>query len=265
MSIRLGARVGLFSMGAVLLAGPAARAQEHVRLMPQLGFLDSVTAAAYTPDGHSVITGSNDSSVRIWDSASGLLIRVFDGNPNGIGSIACSPDGRLILVGGGDDVARMWDPASGLLIRSFSGHSGWITAVAFSPNGRFVLTGGDDKKARLWEASTGKELLTFGPELSAISSVAFFPRRPLFSHWRESDRPALGCGLRLSLSATSRVIPAGSTQWLSPRMAASCFLPEAKTKQRGFGMSSLGNRSAPLLGTPLRSIQWHFLRIATLC
>jgi WD40 repeat protein len=54
-------------MGVVLLASVAAHAQEHVRLMPQLGMGD-VTSVAFSPDGRSVLTGSDGKTARLWDA-----------------------------------------------------------------------------------------------------------------------------------------------------------------------------------------------------
>jgi WD40 repeat protein len=71
MSSRQAARVGAWVTGAVLLACLAAQAQEHVRLMPQLGSVE-ITFVAFSPDGHFVLTGGWGDAARLWDAASGL-------------------------------------------------------------------------------------------------------------------------------------------------------------------------------------------------
>src|ERR1035441_3743473 len=92
MRRKLTARVGVLAMGAALLAGTAAQAQEHVRLMPQLG-MGLINSVAYSPDGRYVLTGG-DNAARLWDAATGQLLRVFAGHALPVNSVAFSPDGR---------------------------------------------------------------------------------------------------------------------------------------------------------------------------
>src|SRR5262249_34438189 len=64
---------------------------------------DPVNAAAYSPDGHTVLTGSGDEVSRkggagLWDAASGKVIATLPhGGP--VRVVAFSPDGRTILTG----------------------------------------------------------------------------------------------------------------------------------------------------------------------
>jgi WD40 repeat protein len=173
MSSRLAARIGVLAMGAALLVGSAARAQEHVRLVPQLGN-GAVQFVAFSPDGRFVVT--LDGSLRLWDVTSGNLIRVLVGNANDqFASAAVSPDGRLLVTEDYSGLAQLWDAATGNQIRSFEGHSEPVEAVSVSPDSRFVLTGGNDKTAGLWDIATGKQIRLFAGHAGAVHSVAFSP------------------------------------------------------------------------------------------
>ncbi len=101
MGDRLAARIGVWAMGAALLMGSAARAMEHVRLVPQLGsgYVDST---AFSPDGHMVVSANGDNSARLWDAATGKQIRSFEGHTDKVSSVAFSPDGRFVLTGSYD-------------------------------------------------------------------------------------------------------------------------------------------------------------------
>lgn len=80
------------------------------------GHTDEVTSASYSPEGHYIVSSSNDRSVRVWDSNSGKLIQVFNIDKNkpdykytysGIVSAFFSPDGRHIVSSASD--ISIWD------------------------------------------------------------------------------------------------------------------------------------------------------------
>ncbi len=131
-------------------------AWKHRPLRALLPHTDAVHAAAFSPDGKAVLTGSGDRTARLWDAATGRPFASPLAHPARVRAVAFSPDGRLLVTGGEDGVARLWDAHSGVLVRALAGHGKAVGAVAFSPDGRLLATGGDDGAARLWEAATGK-------------------------------------------------------------------------------------------------------------
>ncbi|MCA6229745.1 MAG: caspase family protein [Phenylobacterium sp.] len=134
-----------------------------------------VMSVDFSPNGRQVLTGSNDDTARLWDTASGREIRSFTGHGGNVTSVAFSPDGRQVLTGSTDATARLWDAETGQEIRSFTGHGWWVMSVAFSPDGLQVLTGSMDGTARLWDAATGHEIRRFIGHGSYVTSVAFSP------------------------------------------------------------------------------------------
>jgi WD40 repeat protein/serine/threonine protein kinase len=112
-------------------------------------------------DGRLVLsTGYHDQPMRLWDAATGDLVRAFGehGNAN---RARFSPDGRFAVSGGWDGAIRVWDVGSGRCLRVFDGHQGTVSDIALTPDGRYVLSGSSDGTMRLWELDW--ELAVGGP------------------------------------------------------------------------------------------------------
>jgi tetratricopeptide (TPR) repeat protein len=119
------------------------------------GHTNWVGAVAFSPDGRWALTGSDDTTARLWDTQAAdpsASARILRGHTSWVTAAAFSPDGRWALTGSADGTARLWDTqiadpsASARMLR---GHTSAVNAVAFSPDGRWVLTG-DDTTVRIW-------------------------------------------------------------------------------------------------------------------
>ena len=154
--------------------GSDAQASGQPSLVAQLGHSETVNSVAFSPDGRRVLTGSLDSTAKLWDAETGQVIRTFAVNLMlCVYSVAFSPDERWVLTGSTDNGARLWDAETGQVIRTFAGHSNSVNSVAFSDDGKMIVTGSDDKTAMLWLTETGQSL-TFTGHSAEVKSVAWF-------------------------------------------------------------------------------------------
>jgi WD40 repeat protein len=136
------------------------------------GHSDSVNSVAFSPDGKQAISGSNDKTLKLWDVASGSVIRTFSGHSSWVYSAAFSPDGKQAISGSNDKTLKLWDIASGREVRTFSGHSDSVYSAAFSPDGRQVISGSGDNTLKLWDVASGRVIRTY---YDLVYSVAFSP------------------------------------------------------------------------------------------
>ena len=114
-----------------------------------------IMAVAFSPDGATVLTGSDDNTARLWDAKTGTLRGEPLKHERSVSTVAFSPDGVMVLTGSDDNTARLWDAKTGEPRGEPLKHEDWVRTVAFSPDGTTVLTGSYDNTARLWDAKTG--------------------------------------------------------------------------------------------------------------
>ncbi len=99
---------------------------------------------AVSPDAAQLATAGVDGAIRIWNLASGELLRVLVGHNSYVYSLSWSPDGKtLASAGSWDATIRLWNAANGMPLRVFNSPKGYVGRVAWSPNGARLLASGD--------------------------------------------------------------------------------------------------------------------------
>lgn len=111
----------------------------------------AVSSLAFSPDGKTLASGSDDMTIRLWEVASGNSLHVLQGHADAVLSAAFSPDGKTLASGSDDKTIRLWEVASGQSLREFKGHNSAVYSVAFSPDGKTLVSGSEDNTIRLWD------------------------------------------------------------------------------------------------------------------
>jgi WD40 repeat protein len=71
-----------------------------------------VLAVSFSPDGRRLVTGGTDRTVRVWDVASGKLLRTLTGHSMTVTGVAFLEDGKRIASSSLDHTIRLWDVAA---------------------------------------------------------------------------------------------------------------------------------------------------------
>jgi len=94
------------------------------RVVNLRGHTATVEGLACSPDGRRLATGSDDRTIKLWDTTTGEEVFTLRGHTSGVLCVAFSPDGQRIASGGYDRIVRVWDtspPAADALFRREAG------------------------------------------------------------------------------------------------------------------------------------------------
>jgi WD40 repeat protein len=151
-------------------------ARSKEQLPPQRPVLrhdDHVWAAAFSPDGARVVTGSADHTAALWDAATGARLATLR-HDDVVYGVAFSPDGKLVATASWDGSARLWDAATGTLVRRLP-HENRVYHVAFSRDGTRLVTPSRDGTAAVWDVATGARVLSLGPHPAQVDVAELSP------------------------------------------------------------------------------------------
>jgi WD40 repeat protein len=114
------------------------------------GHAQTVWSLAFTPDGKTLASGSDDDTIRLWDVVTGKEIRTLK-HENHVFSVAFTRDGKTLASGGEGGSIKLWDVKELSTLQ----HSNSVYRLTFTPDGK--LTSGDKNTFRFWDVTTGKE------------------------------------------------------------------------------------------------------------
>jgi|GEM_PF-1297353 len=178
-SARLGGAWGLLcalALGVTLCVPTLATTTSPEYLRTLTGHISMVNSVAFSPDGTTLASGSWDTTIKLWNVATGGLLRTLTGHTGYVYSVAFSPDGTTLASGSEDNTIKLWNVATGGLLRTLTGHTSYVDSVAFSPDGATLASGEcEDNTIKLWNVATGGLLRTLTGHTGYVNSVAFSP------------------------------------------------------------------------------------------
>jgi WD40 repeat protein len=188
---------------------------------------DLINAFVVSPDGHTLISGSRDKTVKVWQlqTNSGKLIHTLIGHQGFVYALAVSSDWRIAASGSSDKTVFLWELDSGKLLHSLDKHPGFVRALAFSPDGKKLVSGGFDKTVYVWDWKARKLQYKLEEHTGAILSLAISSDNRILASGSED------CTIKLWDLSTGTLVTTLSGH--RGRVTALAFSPDNQTLASG--------------------------------
>ena len=132
------------------------RINEHSKTLK--GHLNAVLCVHVMVDGCTIVSGSTDYQVKMWDAESGQCLKTFHGHQGEILSLVSRQDNKTILSGCGDRTIKVWNTEKKLntCIDTLSGHAGPVWCIKLLSDDDTLVTSSPDKMIKLWSIQKGQ-------------------------------------------------------------------------------------------------------------
>ena len=134
-----------------------------------------ISALVWSPNGQCIASAGGDSTVQVWEAATGEKHSVYQGHTAYTQAVAWSPDGQYIASGSDDGTVKIWNISTGRVASTHSGHCNKVKAVTWSPDGRRIASASLDRTVQVWDALKGHHLFTYRDHGSGVNGVAWSP------------------------------------------------------------------------------------------
>jgi WD40 repeat protein len=127
----------------------------HATIFAHFGYVHGLTTSG---DGKTLVSASEDGTVKLWDLPGGKLRAAYDDYKSPVLTACLSADGHSLLSGHQDKFARSrsLDKPDEMLEEFECGTP--VVAVRFTADGSRFATSGADKSLPIWDRETQKRL-----------------------------------------------------------------------------------------------------------
>lgn len=112
-----------------------------------------ITALAFTSDGNSLISCSQDEKIKLFEATTGKALRIIADTSSYLQTLAIQFKGMLFAFGDNDGIVNIWNVKTFNRIKQLQAHTGRVQRILFTLDGQFLITAGIDKEIHIWKIS----------------------------------------------------------------------------------------------------------------
>jgi WD40 repeat protein/tetratricopeptide (TPR) repeat protein len=137
------------------------------------GHTDGINCIAWSRDGKTLASASDDKTIKLWDVTTGREIKTLNEHNDSVNCIAWSRDGNTLASASDDKTIKLWDVTTGREIKTLIGHNDSVNCITWSRDGNTLASASDDKTIKLWDVTTGREIKTLIGHNNTVNCIAW--------------------------------------------------------------------------------------------
>jgi len=147
-----------------LASGSGARKKQNADAIPRppakytlKSHRANITCVRFHPIFSSLVSASEDATIKIWDFETGEYDSTLRGHTNSVQCVAFDHTGNIMASCSADLSIKLWNfhSASKECTKTLKGHEHNVSWVVFTPTGDYLYSCSRDKTIKKWEISTG--------------------------------------------------------------------------------------------------------------
>lgn len=135
---------------------------------------DGACVARFSPDGERFVTGAEDGTVWVWDTATGRRLLRLKGHSNAVDYAAFSGHHKALATRSEKHVS-LWNLDNGQLVSQLPVIGEDVRCITFSPDDKRLVTGEESGTLRVWSADTGERLAYLRGHTAGVRCAVFSP------------------------------------------------------------------------------------------
>lgn len=136
------------------------------------GHRSAVISVSFHPKFALLASGSEDSSVKIWDWDTGECERTLKGHTKSVLDLDYDSNGIILASCSSDTSIKLWDALGDYTnIKTLYGHDHSVSCVRFLNNNSTLVSSGRDQSIKFWDVNTGYCTRTINPHTDWIRTV----------------------------------------------------------------------------------------------
>jgi len=140
-----------------------------------LEYLNKIYSLAIIPSSKNIVSGSDDKTIKVWNSTTLQLISTLTGHTDLVNVLAIIPSNENVVSGSNDRKIKIWNSTSFQLIETLMGHNNWIRSLAIIPSNENIVSCSDDGIIKIWNSTTFQLIANLTGHSNWVNALAFNP------------------------------------------------------------------------------------------